>query len=201
MLVSTFWETFLIWLPYILIPIINAVVGWGTNWLALKMTFYPLEFVGIPPFGGWQGIIPSKAKEMAGKSVDMLTDKLLDVQELFERVEPARIAEEMESEVKRLSKKIIDEVMMAQAPLIWRPLPKAAKKVVYEKASENLPEVVEEMMGDIKENIDELFDVKRMVVEILIDNKQLLNDMFEECGKKEFKFIERSGIYFGSSLA
>lgn len=187
-------------IPYMLIPVINAVVGWGTNWLALKMTFYPLEFKGIPPYIGWQGIIPSKAASMAQKSVDMLTEHLIDKVELFERMEPHRVAEEMEAEIRRLANKIIDEVMMAQAPLVWRALPMPAKKRVYAKASEDIPNIVTEMMGDIKGNIDELFDVKHMVVSILISNKQLLNDMFEECGHEEFRFIERSGIYFGFGL-
>ncbi|MGB0524880.1 MAG: DUF445 domain-containing protein [Flammeovirgaceae bacterium] len=191
------WQILLFWLPYVLIPIINAIVGWGTNWLALKMTFYPLEFLGIPPYLGWQGIIPNKAASMAEKSVDMLTEKLIDSVELFERMDPARVAEEMKEEVDALSEKIINEVMLAQAPLLWKPLPKRAKRLVYEKASENLPETVAEMMDDIKVNIDELFNVKQMTIDILLENKQLLNDIFEECGKEEFVFIERSGIYFG----
>lgn len=183
--------------PYLLIPIINAVVGWGTNWLALKMTFYPLEFTGIPPYGGWQGIIPSKAASMAQKSVDMLTEHLLNTTELFERLDPAQVAAEMEAEVRRLTRKIIDEVMMAQAPFLWKAMPAQAKKKVYSKASEDIPAIVTNMMSDMKGNIDELFDVKTMVVNILVNNKQLLNDIFEECGHKEFRFIEKSGIYFG----
>lgn len=195
-----YWQIFIYWLPYILIPIINAIVGWGTNWLALKMTFYPLVFWGIPPYMGWQGIIPSKAASMAEKSVEMLTEKLIDSVELFERMDPMRVADEMKTEVEALSEKIIHEVMMAQAPLIWKPLPKQAKQLVYQKASDNLPETVSEMMDDIKHNIDELFDVKQMTIDILVQNKQLLNDIFEECGKEEFVFIERSGIYFGFIL-
>ncbi len=192
-------QLFELW-PYMLIPVINAIVGWGTNWLALRMTFYPLEFQGIPPYLGWQGIIPSKAIQMARKSVDMLTEYLIDTIELFERMDPPRVAEELEAEIRRVSRQIIDEVMLAQAPLLWKNLPPQAKKRVYEKASENIPEIVTEMMSDIKTNIDELFDVKTMVVSILINNKQLLNDIFEECGHQEFKFIERSGIYFGFFL-
>lgn len=44
-----------------LIPIIAAVVGYGTNVAALKMTFYPLQYIGIrlcgrelPGILGWQ---------------------------------------------------------------------------------------------------------------------------------------------------
>ena len=61
---------------YLSIPVIAALIGWTTNWLAIKMTFYPLEFVGKPPLLGWQGIIPSKARKMAAISVDLLTQRL-----------------------------------------------------------------------------------------------------------------------------
>mmetsp|Transcript_3696 Transcript_3696/g.7438 ORF Transcript_3696/g.7438 Transcript_3696/m.7438 type:complete len:152 (+) Transcript_3696:158-613(+) len=50
---------------YLLIPVIAAFVGWFTNYLAVQMIFYPIQFRGIPlwrreeiPLGliGWQGI-------------------------------------------------------------------------------------------------------------------------------------------------
>lgn len=52
------------WYIFVIIAPIGGFVGWMTNVVALKMTFFPLEFVGIPflkikeqPFGlfGWQG--------------------------------------------------------------------------------------------------------------------------------------------------
>ena len=51
---------------YMIIPVIAALVGWVTNWLAVQMIFYPIKFRGIPlwikdevPLGflGWQGIV------------------------------------------------------------------------------------------------------------------------------------------------
>ena len=32
---------------FLIMPFMSGLVGYGTNWLALKMTFYPLEFFGI----------------------------------------------------------------------------------------------------------------------------------------------------------
>ena len=32
----------------LLIPVVAAFVGWFTNWLAVKMIFYPINFLGIP---------------------------------------------------------------------------------------------------------------------------------------------------------
>ncbi len=34
------------------IPLVAAIIGWFTNWVAIKMMFHPLDFVGIKPFRG-----------------------------------------------------------------------------------------------------------------------------------------------------
>ena len=54
---------------YLLIPFIAAAAGWGTNWLAIKMTFYPLHYVGKFPFG-WRGVVPSRIRKFAAGMVD-----------------------------------------------------------------------------------------------------------------------------------
>lgn len=195
-MLSSFFTEQDFWL-YLLIPIISALVGWGTNVLALKMTFYPIEFWGIPPTLGWQGIIPSKAGVMAEKAVDLMTSKLIDVQEVFERMEPDRVLEEIGPELQRINETIIDEVMRSQLPKIWKLVPSVVKKQIYEQASYEMPFVVKDFMTEMKTHIKELFDVKQMVVTSLTKDKDLLNDIFLKVGDQEFRFIERSGLYFG----
>ena len=65
---------------YLLIPCVAAAVGWFTNWLAVQMIFYPIQFRGIPiyqkpevPLGllGWQGIVPCKTRPMTLVMVNM----------------------------------------------------------------------------------------------------------------------------------
>ncbi len=184
-------------LPYLSIPITAALVGWATNILALKMTFSPIEFLGIPPYLGWQGIIPAKAKSMAEKSVDMITTKLIRIDEQFDLISPEKVASEMETSLHRVSTKIVNEVMQAKAPLIWKRMPKRMKNNIYDSTTQDIPVLVTEMMQDVKEHINELFDLKTMVIEALLEDKELLNRIFLECGREEFKFIKKSGFYFG----
>ncbi|MCH2043541.1 MAG: DUF445 domain-containing protein [Saprospiraceae bacterium] len=190
------------------IPIISAVIGWGTNVLALKMTFYPLEFKGIGikgirPIGwagipalGWQGIIPSKAADMAGKSVDMITTKLIDIKEQFANIDPKVIAKEMEGSILEMTRRITDEAVSKYVP-VWKLLPEKRKESIYKKAAKEIPHVTEDIMIEVKNNITEVFDLKKMAVDQLTKDKTLLNRIFLEVGDKEFRFIEHSGIYFG----
>ena len=183
-------------LPYLSIPIVSSLVGWITNIVAIRMTFYPINYFGIPPFG-WQGIIPSKAKKMAETAVELWTTKLLDIGTQFAKIKPEKIAEEMGPSIDHLSKQIIDEVMEAKLPKIWKRAPDGIKNSVYEKVSENLPFVVEEMMKGVEENFTDMLDLKYLAVTSLTQNKVLLNQMFLKCGEAEFVFIKKSGLYFG----
>lgn len=183
----------------ITIPVVSAIVGWGTNVLALKMTFYPLEFIGIKPIG-WQGIIPSKAAKMARISVDLWTTKLIDIRDMFSKIDPENVAKEMRPQFDRMAREIMDDVMEDQIPGIWNKVPRNAKKLVYARLSKDLPEIVEHIMQDVKDNIEDVFDLKTMIVKRLTRDKAMMNEIFLKCGEKEFKFIERSGLYFGFSF-
>ncbi|MEM7372347.1 MAG: hypothetical protein AAF587_27255 [Bacteroidota bacterium] len=160
------------------------------------MTFYPLEFFGIWKLG-WQGIIPSRAGVMAGKAVDLLTKNLLSIEDRFDQIEPGRVAEEMEPALNRLMIQVMEETMEQKVPVLWEAAPGVIKDRILQRASEDLPEIIEDLMSDIKTNITDLFDLRSMVVEALENDRELLNQIFLQVGDKEFRFIERSGLYFG----
>ncbi len=184
-------------LPYASIPITSAVVGWFTNVVALKMTFYPLDFVGKPPYLGWQGIIPSKAGKMADKAVDLITNRLITVEEVFGRLDPERVAEEMGPVVNELLEEVIDDVMTEQSPTAWRALPQPVRKRITDRAKQDARVVIVNTIGDLRANIRDVFDLKKMVIDALLRDKALLNEIFLRAGEKEFRFIEHSGFYFG----
>jgi uncharacterized membrane protein YheB (UPF0754 family) len=52
-------------------------------------------------------------------------------------------------------------------------------------------------MRDLVDNLDDCYDIKHMVVSEMTEHKEILVDLFVSVGKKELKFIERSGLYFG----
>lgn len=178
-------------------PLISAFVGWSTNVVALKMTFYPLEFVGIPPFLGWQGIIPRRCVKMSNTAVDLITSKLISIDEIFSRLDPVQIAEELDPYLDDIVEGVISEVMMEQAPTFWEMLPRYLKEQLIRRVKADAPKTIRELMEDIRDNINPVFDLKGMMVAHLTKDKALLNEMFLRCGHKEFRFIEHSGFYFG----
>lgn len=184
-------------LQFISIPFVGAFIGWFTNMVAIKMTFYPLNFIGIKPWLGWQGIIPAKSIKMAGKVVDVMTNKLIKIEDEFAKIDAERVAAEMKPDLEFLCQNIIDEVMNKEAKAAWRAVPDAAKNIIYQKASIDFPVSIKAMMEEIKAKSATLVNFEALISEELTRDKTMLNKLFMECGHKEFKFIEMSGLYFG----
>ncbi|MBQ0815287.1 MAG: hypothetical protein KBT82_14120 [Marinobacter sp.] len=182
---------------YLSIPVIAALIGWTTNWLAIKMTFFPLEFVGKPPLLGWQGIIPSKARKMAAISVDATISKIGTVREIFQQIDPRVLATHVVHSVDLRIEEYVDELMLREHPTFWENLPASARKMVYDRVRKSTPKLVDNLVDDISDNVEDLLDIKGMVIERLAADKQLLNRIFLECGDAEFRFIVNSGFYFG----
>jgi len=191
-------------LKYASIPLVSTVFTYFHIWAALYMTFYPLQYRGCWQIKGtnmgcgWQGIVPSKAEVMAKKSVHLMTTKLLTVAEVFQRIDPGMVTEELDPVLHRTLEHIIHEVAMKEEPELWASLPHAVKNELILKAREGAPPVIEAMMTDVKSNIGDVFDLTDMVVRTLMRNPGLLNLMFIKCGYMELKFIRDCGAYMGA---
>lgn len=181
----------------LLIPFTSAIVGWITNYLAVKMMFYPIEFVGFRPVFGWQGLIPMKRREMAEIEVELVLGKLLSVQELASRIDPQELTISIQRRLKQVLRRIVNQVMQESAPQLWASMPVQGKNLIYSRIEADIPNVVHKMVDDFKHNVDEILDIKELVVGHLVNEPELINEIFLKAGEKEFPFIERSGLYFG----
>lgn len=182
---------------YITIPLVAAFVGWSTNWVAIKLTFYPLHFIGIPPYLGWQGIIPSKAARMAKISVEASLAKIGTPGEVFHELDPELMKEHFVRSLEPWIKVYTTDILFETYPRLWKLLPRWAKNTIYQKVNERLPSVVDDIMDELTNRIDELLDLEWLAIRELTNDPRLLIRIFQECGEQEFKFIINSGIYFG----
>lgn len=187
------------WL-YISIPFISGIIGYVTKVVAIQMMFSPMEFVGIKPFLGWQGIVPRKAEKMAMISVDLMTSKLIKPSEIFARLDPQRIAKEIEVPMMAAAEDIVRDVAQQYQPGLWEGMPEFARQKIINRVKAESPAVVAAIMQEVKNNTDKYFDIKHMVLTNLMKDKALLNDIFKKVGKQEFRFFSNAGFYFGFGI-
>lgn len=194
------------WWEYFLIPWIAGFVGYITNVVALHIMFYPIEYWGISlwrpknsPLGvlGWQGVIPTKAEKMAGITFELMTSKLVTIEEIFQRLDPIKFAEVMQDSVLLMLDSIINEVAMQYIPHIWCQIPQTVKDDIVVMCDYESTTFLSEFMKDIQTNINQVVDLKQLSVKACVANKPLVNKVFLEAGNKELQLIRRSGLYFG----
>lgn len=187
---SEFWR-------YLSIPVVAALVGWSTNWVAIKLTFWPTRFIGIKPWLGWQGIIPRKAAKMAQISVEKSLSRLGSIGDLLERIGPEVVIDHLVEYADARIEEKVDEVMMSEFAPVWSQAPEPIKQRVYMEVRQRIPYTLEEIVFDALDSLDDIFDLEEMAVRSLVANPDILNRMFLEAGRKELQFIIRSGLFFG----
>lgn len=180
----------------LLIPLFSAFVGWFTNVIAIKMMFYPTEFVGLKPIG-WQGIVPANARRLAQMSTQLILTKLLTLDELFAGFKGDAFAEELDGVVDEITDQVIDEIATKRAPQMWENAGEFMQKQVRENVAKEVRELTIKITDDFSANINEILDLEKVVMDAVEEDKRLMSLMFLQVGVEEFKFIERSGIYFG----
>ena len=193
-LITEFQSNF--WL-YLSIPFISGIIGYVTKVVAIKMMFYPIEFIGIRPFFGWQGIVPRKAEKMATIAVELMTSRLIKPEEIFARLDPVRIAREIEVPLMASSEDIVREVAHAYQPGLWEGMPEFMRQAVIRRVKSEAPKVVEVIMAEVQHDVSRYFDIRHMVISNLQKDKALLNEIFQRVGKQELKFFCTAGFYFG----
>lgn len=188
------------WPLYVSIPFIAALIGYVTKRVAIEMMFRPLEFVGIRPFLGWQGVLPANAERMATIATETLTRNLVDPKEIFARLDPEQIAKEIEGPLLAAVDEVTREVMEQYQPQLWEMLPPQAQQLLIARVRAQAPRVIAKIMKQVADNIDDVFDIKHMVITNLVRDKALLNRLIRDISRPEMTFIARSGIFFGFAL-
>jgi len=176
-----------------------ALVGWFTNWLAIQMSFYPVQFIGVGSFG-WQGVIPRKAEKMAHICIDRTLQQFGDLQSVYQQLEPQRIVEQVISQVTPRLDEYIDEVMYEIQPVLWDNLPLFLKRRVYQWAREQLPARVEELVEDFGDDLDDLVDLKALLSRELRQHPDLMNRIFQQAGAVELRSVINRGAIIGGIL-
>jgi len=66
------------------LPVVAALIGWGTNVIAIRMLFWPRKPINIL---GWQflGVLPKRKMELARSIAEVLNDEILPLEELLAR--------------------------------------------------------------------------------------------------------------------
>jgi uncharacterized membrane protein YheB (UPF0754 family) len=180
-----------------LLPFISALIGWFTNYIAVKMLFRPRNKIDLG-FMELQGIFPKRQALLAEKIGRMVADDLLSPEDIKEKM----ITKENIEAIKNIIESKIDNYLTTTFPQKY-PITsmffgsnrkKQIRQDLIEEVERVTPSVISEYVQIIEDkiNVDEI--VREKVESFPPDRlEQILNSIL----KKEFKFIEFIGAIIG----
>lgn len=92
---------------------------------------------------------------------------------------------------------LIDEIMLEHSPALWSNLPYALKRRVYAQAHKELPNIMQSLVTDLTYHVEDLVDMRKMIVKKMESDRRLMVNMFLRVGQKEIDFIWHISAFIG----
>ena len=184
------------WLLFLL-PLIAALIGWMTNYIAVKMLFHPKEpkkIVGIT----FHGVFPKRQNVLAQKLGQLVADELFSVSDVSAKIKEFATSDEAMNEVgKRIEMTIRNKLVQAFPMLAMFLTDEMVEKVtgLFKNELKDFLSATSQGMG---EKLEENLNVEAMVKErVNAFSSEKLEKLLNQLMKKEFKFIELVGAILG----
>jgi uncharacterized membrane protein YheB (UPF0754 family) len=185
------------------VPCVAAFVGILTNWMGVKMLFYPVDYQGLnlkrwenTPYGlfGWQGVVPCKTDRMATRLVKIITEKLLSLDEAFDRLDSNKLGQLM-------LPGILDSVDVNLGGGGADGGGGGGSGRWYAWAlKQSLPWLMPHLVTNLKREIDQVLNLEKVVLSAFVRDKAILVDLFQKVGRVELDFLVNSGFGLGFVL-
>ncbi|GAB4008962.1 DUF445 family protein [Nocardioides ultimimeridianus] len=180
-------------------PFIAAAIGYVTKIVAIEMLYRPMRFVGIGPIG-WQGLVPRRAGKVAAVTIELLTENLLKVEELLDRIDGADAVESLREPLTQAVDEVAREVVDLLAPGGWDALPAGVRQGLITRVRSGAPAVVDRLLSEVRADAAHYIDIHHLTVSTLVQHKARLNTMMRETAGASMLFLRRTGLVFGLAI-
>ncbi|HHY60430.1 MAG TPA: DUF445 family protein [Clostridia bacterium] len=177
-------------------PVTGALIGWFTNYLAVKMLFRPHEPVTIPLIG-WtvQGVIPKRKKEIASSLGQVIAKELVSAEELAGQLSRAIQHEQL---LELAAAQASAGVVKALPNLVPDPVKALIGNLVANLLQHQGPELVRQVSSQALTAMKENLDIAQLVEDKVnqMDWRQL-EQLILRVSSRELKHIEVLGGVIG----
>lgn len=179
-----------------LMPLIGAIIGWGTNMLAIKLIFRPLNPVKIPILGiQIQGLIPKRRFDISRSIGEVLEHEIISPEEIVDSLTNKNTKAEIIKYIKNLIANRVSEKLPGYIPLGFRD---SISNYIGDMIDRNGAEIFDEMKTVITEKAKDQLDLKQLV-ENKINSLDIeeLEDLIIRLSRQELRQIEVLGGIIG----
>ena len=179
------------------LPFIAAVIGWFTNYIAVKMLFRPRKKIKIG-FLEIQGIFPKRQLIVAEKIGKLVADELFSVRDINEKISQPENLEMINKSIEAKLDEFLDTTFPKNYPVISMVVGQKRKdrlkELILTQVDTYAPQVVAQSLHHIEKQVD----IEKIIQEKIAEfSPAKLEKMILDVLRREFKFIELIGAVIG----
>lgn len=184
----------------IVLIIVGSLIGWTTNYIAIKMLFRPYKEIKLG-FFKIQGLIPKRKHEIGEGIAEVVDKELLSLEDITSKISGEDIEKKIGDLIDKVLKNKLKEEILSLFPMaalfLNDSMLEKIKEAIKNSILGNKDEMIEVFTNYLQENID----IKEIVVE-KVDAFSLEKIEKIICGlaKKELKHIEIIGAILGAII-
>ncbi len=184
----------------ILIILIGSLIGWITNFFAIKMLFRPHREISILGFK-IQGLIPKRRNEMAESIAETIDSELISMKDITATLDSIEIEDEINKIVDDVVEKKLKKEILAKFPMAGLFLNDSLMDKIKIMIKDAIEENKGEFVGIIINKLEQNVDIKKMVVDRMEGfSLEYLEEITFKIAKNELRHIEIVGAVLGALI-
>ena len=179
------------------LPIIAAITGWVTNYLAIKMLFHPKKKINLYLFSV-QGIFPKRQSVLAERLGKIVSSELFSFEDIKDRFTSTSSAVEINKVLDEKLEDFMEVKIKSAMPALAMFLNKDAKARIKETLHQEFQNILPDILNKYSEKLEKDINVEEIVYQkVSAFSSDKLEQILFSIMKKEFKFIEILGGVLG----
>ncbi len=181
------------------IPFISAVIGYVTNYIAIKMLFYPRRPINLWLFTV-HGIFPKRKTVLARRMAKLVADELLSMDQLKDEIDRQATQGEIKEAIEGEVEKYLKEKISSLNPIISTFINDNRIQQLRDKICQEIESFIPKITHQFFNRLD-MVNLENMVFEQVASfTSDKLENMMMSVIQNELKFIEWAGAFLGFAI-
>lgn len=179
---------------------IGALIGWITNYVAIKMLFRPYKEINLGIFK-LQGLLPKRKHEIGESIAEVIQNELVSLQEILHSLDGDKLEEKMNSVIDKILEEKLQKEITKNFPMLAMFLSsdmlEKIKSIIKNSILENKETIVKMFSNYVEENVD----FKGIIIKnVDAFSLEKLEEVTYTLAEREFKHIEVIGAILGAII-
>lgn len=179
---------------------IGAMIGWITNYIAIKMLFRPYKEMNFL-FFKIQGLIPKRRSEIAVSIADTVQKELISLKDITSSLNADELEEKMGTVIDKILEEKLESEITKKFPMLAMFLSDEIINKIKSMIKTSILENKETIIDMFTNYLEEKIDFKKIIIEnVEAFSLEKLEEITYSLAKKELKHIEVIGAILGGII-